>query len=204
MSKLYIVNMMIQNARLTLRGLSKSKAQRFRDEIERLRGTTNLTQEWLFNRIKRLLLPGNYIACETCGMATTFDGITIDHKVPRSSHLHYAGNIHAVENLELICSTCNSLKGQKTLPDFLEFLKERNEHILQLRKSASRSKDIVAPLLPHIGLGEQVFGRDTSIERLRYSKKHGKRGHRKSKGKISKHRRNGKSVSVRSAEPHNE
>lgn len=190
-----------QTARLTLRGLARSKAQRFRDEIERLRGHTNLTPEWLFNRVKRLLLPGNYIACETCGMATTFDGITIDHKVPRSSYLQYEGNIHAVENLELICSTCNSLKGQKTLPDFLDFLRQRNEYILQLRKSVGKTKDIVAPLFPSIGLGEQVFGPDTSIERFRTSKKYTKRANRKPKSKARKHRRHGKPAGIRDIQP---
>ena len=69
--------MQITTTRLTLKGLARSKALRFRDDIERMRGRTNLTPEWIYNRIKKLLLPGNYIACETCGMATTFEGITI-------------------------------------------------------------------------------------------------------------------------------
>jgi 5-methylcytosine-specific restriction endonuclease McrA len=151
--------------RLTLKGLAKSKAIRFRDEIERMRARTNLTPEWLYNRIRKLLLPGNYIACETCGMATTFEGITIDHKIPRTAHKHYNGNIHGVENLELVCPTCNSLKGQKTLPEFLEFLDERNKQILQLRKTIGR-KDILAPLFPRVGFGVQIFGPDNLLERL--------------------------------------
>lgn len=169
--------MQLNLARLTLKGLSKSKSQRFRDEIERMRGHTNLNPEWIYNRIKKLLLPGNYIACETCGIATTFEGVTIDHKVPRSAHKRYEGNVHGVENLELICSTCNSLKGQKTLYEFLEFLKHRNEQILQLRKTAGR-KDVVAPLFPAIGLGEQIFGPDISCDRIKANKKRNKKGPR--------------------------
>jgi hypothetical protein len=152
------------NARLTLKGLARSKAVRFRDEIERLRSHTNLTPEWLYNRIKKLLLPGNYIACETCGMATTFEGITIDHKIPRTAHQHYKGNIHGVENLELVCPTCNSLKAQKSLPEFLDFLNERNEQIIQLRKTAAK-RDILAPLFPQVGLGTRIFGTDNLLER---------------------------------------
>ncbi len=153
-----------------------------------MRGLTNLNPEWIYNRIKRLLLPGNYIACETCGMATTFEGITIDHKVPRAAHKHYEGNIHGVENLELICPTCNSLQGQKTLPDFLEFLTHRNEQIIQLRKSAGR-KDVVAPLFPTIGLGQQIFGPDTSSDRIKAHKTAAKRKNKRPKrGRPRNHR----------------
>jgi len=161
--------MQLNTARLTLKGLARSKAQRFRDDVERMRGHTNLTPEWIYNRIKKLLLPGNYIACETCGMATTFEGITIDHKVPRAAHKHYGGNIHGVENLELVCPTCNSLKGQKTLPEFLRMLQQRNEQIHQLQKSTGR-KDVVAPLFPTIGLGEHIFGPDLSCSRIKVYK----------------------------------
>jgi 5-methylcytosine-specific restriction endonuclease McrA len=157
--------MHVNASRLTLKGLARSKAVRFRDEIERMRAHTNLTPEWIFNRIKKLLLPGNYIACETCGMATTFEGITIDHKVPRTAHKHYHGNIHGVENLELVCPTCNSLKGQKSLSEYLAELEERNERIIQLRKTATK-RDILAPLFPQVGLGTRIFGADNLSERL--------------------------------------
>jgi hypothetical protein len=144
--------------RLTLRGLAASKAQRFQDDVARVRKKTNLTADWLYYRIKKLLLPGNFIACETCGMATTFEGITIDHKVPRSYHKKYKGNIHDVVNLELVCNSCNSLKGTKSLEDFINFLFKRNEEITELQK---HSNDIVAPLYPNIGLGLKIFNKDT-------------------------------------------
>ena len=157
--------MHVNAARLTLKGLARSKAIRFRDDVERLRGHTNLTPEWIYNRMKKLLLPGNYIACEACGMSTTWDGVTIDHKVPRTAHKHYKGNIHGVENLQLICPTCNSGKGQKLLHEYLKDLEDRNEQILQLRKTATK-RDIIAPLFPQVGLGTRIFGGDNMAERL--------------------------------------
>mgnify|MGYP001617563028 CR=1 FL=1 len=141
--------------RLTLRGLTAAKAQRFQDDVARIRKKTNLTADWLYYRIKKLLLPGNFIACETCGMATTFEGITIDHKVPRSYHKKYKGNIHDTANLQLVCSSCNSLKATKSLEDFIAFLFKRNEEITELQK---HSNDIIAPLYPNIGLGLKIFG----------------------------------------------
>lgn len=157
--------MHVNAARLTLKGLARSKAVRFRDEVERMRGHTNLTPEWIYNRMKKLLLPGNYIACEACGMSTTWEGVTIDHKVPRTAYKHYKGNIHGVENLQLICPTCNSGKGQKLQHEYLKDLEERNEQILQLRKSASK-REIIAPLFPQVGLGSRIFGSDNLMERL--------------------------------------
>jgi 5-methylcytosine-specific restriction endonuclease McrA len=171
--------MPINITRLTLKGLSKSKAVRFRDDVERLKGHTNLTPEWIYNRIKKLLLPGNYVACETCGMSTTFEGITIDHKVPRTARDTYKGNIHGVENLQLVCPTCNSLKGQKTLPEFIDFLKERNERLLIMKKTAG-NREILAPLFPNIGLGLSLFGPDGSIERVIAHKKRKRKKTRRS------------------------
>ena len=146
------------NGRLTLRGLVVSKVQRFQDDILRYRLTSNLTPEWLYNRIKRLMIPGNYVSCETCGMAMTFEGITLDHKVPRSLHKNYKGNVHNTDNLELICPTCNSMKGQRTLDEFLEELKTKNECILQLSHKHLRKEEIISPLYPKIGLGLELFG----------------------------------------------
>jgi hypothetical protein len=118
----------------------------------------------MFNRIKKLLAPGNYVYCETCGMLMTFEGITIDHKIPRASHKLYNGNIHNTENLELICPTCNSLKGQKTLSEFLKYLRERNAQIKGLIQT--NAKGIVAPLFPRIGLGQELF-KDRSENKIK-------------------------------------
>jgi 5-methylcytosine-specific restriction endonuclease McrA len=143
------------NGRLTLVGLCKSKVQRFTDDLQRERQKTNLTPQWMYNRIVKLMMPGNYVSCETCGMAMTFEGITIDHKFPRSKSEEYKGSIHNTENLELICPTCNSMKGQKSLDEFIKYLEERNSETKQLLKQGD--KVILAPLFPHPGLGREIF-----------------------------------------------
>jgi 5-methylcytosine-specific restriction endonuclease McrA len=148
------------NPRNLLIGLCESKVQRFKDDLIRERKHSNITPQWLYNRIKKLLAPGNYVHCETCGMLMTFEGITIDHKVPRSDHVNYNGNIHNTENLELICPTCNSLKGQKTLSEFLAYLQDRNNQTSFLIQHGT--KGIIAPMFPNIGMGIRLFGKDKS------------------------------------------
>lgn len=143
--------------RLTLKGLCEAKAQRFLEDVKRNGKHTDLTPQWIYERIKKLLIPGNYALCETCGIAVTFEGITIDHKVAKSDFRKYNGNVHNVENLHLICPSCNSMKGQKGLDEFLKFLEDRNKQILQLIHS--HPHEIIAPLFPTVGLGKQVFAK---------------------------------------------
>lgn len=168
---------MIDTKRLTLRGLAESKAQRFQDEMARGRTKSNLSADWLYYRMKKLLLPGNYIACETCGMATTFEGVTIDHKVPRSQYKDYKGNVHNTENLELICGSCNSMKNLRTLPEFLEELHQRNEAIMKMQRTC---KEIIAPVYPNVGLGQKIFGEDKSFKKIKQEQP---RKNKKSKNK---------------------
>jgi len=156
-------------AKLNLKELVLTKVQRFKDELIRNRTTTNLSEEWLYNRLKRLLLPGNYVACETCGMAVTWEGLTIDHKIPRSMQKYYRGNVHNVDNLEMICSCCNSLKGQKTLKEFLLQMQARNDDVTKLAKNIN---EIVAPMYPNIGLGLRIFGPDKSYKKYFPPKQH--------------------------------
>ena len=155
--------------RLQLHMLAVNKIKRFTDDISKRRGRSNITEEWLYNRLKKLLLPGNYIACETCGMWMNFDSITVDHKIPRSMHKQYLGNIHDVDNLNIICPACNSLKGQRTLQEFLEILKQRNDAIIDLRKQYRNSQNppIIAPLYPDVGIGLRLFGPDQSRKKLK-------------------------------------
>jgi 5-methylcytosine-specific restriction endonuclease McrA len=151
--------------RFSLKALAKNKVKRFTDDISKRNGKSNINEDWLYNRLKHLLQSGNFIACETCGMPMNWDAITIDHKVPRSFHRHYKGNIHNTENLNIICPSCNSLKGQRTLQEFLNVLKMRNEEIIKLAKSPN--PPIVAPLYPDIGIGLKLFGPDRSIRKLK-------------------------------------
>ena len=155
--------------RLQLKSLVANKIKRFPDDISKTWRSSNITEEWLYNRLKKLLLPGNYIACETCGMSMNFDSITLDHKVPRSMHKQYLGNIHDVDNLNIICPACNSLKGQRTLQEFLEILKQRNESIIELHKQYRNNNNppIIAPLYPDVGIGCKLFGADHSYKKLK-------------------------------------
>lgn len=95
-------------------------------------------------------------------MPTTFEGITIDHKIPRAQFKRYTGNVNNTLNLELICPSCNSMKGQRTLKEFLEYLNDLNHSILETRTRNHNPGDIVAPLFPAIGLGISRFGPDQS------------------------------------------
>lgn len=141
--------------RLTLKGLCDAKAQRFIEDVKRKGKNTDLTPQWIYERMRKLLIPGNYALCETCGIAVTFEGITIDHKVAKADFRKYNGNVHNVENLHLICPSCNSMKGQKGLEEFLKFLEDRNAQIRKLIQS--HPHEIIAPLFPEVGLGQKLF-----------------------------------------------
>jgi 5-methylcytosine-specific restriction endonuclease McrA len=158
--------------RLQLKPLATNKVKRFKDDIAKRGGNSDITESWLYDRMKRLLQTSGYIACETCGMPMTWDAITIDHKVPRSFNKIYKGNIHATDNLNIVCPACNSLKGQRTLQEFLEILHERQAEILALREQFKNNPQppIIAPLYPDIGLGLKIFGSDKSIKKLKQPK----------------------------------
>jgi 5-methylcytosine-specific restriction endonuclease McrA len=155
--------------RFSLKTLVKNKIKRFSDDIAKRNGHSNITEEWLYTRLKRLLLPGNFIACETCGMPMNWDALTIDHKVPRSFYKQYTGNIHNTDNLNIICPSCNSLKGLRTLPEFLTVLRFRQDEIIRLAQLHKNNPQppIMAPLYPDIGLGQKLFGVDKSSKRLK-------------------------------------
>jgi hypothetical protein len=155
--------------RFSLKALVTNKIKRFSDDISKRNGKSNITEEWLYNRLKQLLLPGNFIACETCGMPMTWDALTIDHKVPRSYYKRYRGNIHNTDNLNIICPACNSLKGQRTLPQFLTVLRARNDEIQKMAAPYRNQPQppIIAPMYPDIGLGLKIFGPDKAHKRLK-------------------------------------
>jgi 5-methylcytosine-specific restriction endonuclease McrA len=155
--------------RLQLKQLAANKVKRFQDDIGKRRGRSNITEEWLYNRLKKLLTSGNFITCETCGSLVTWDGITIDHKVPRAMHKQYLGNIHDTDNLNVICAACNSLKGQRTLQEFIEILKKRNEAIADLHTQYRNNPQppVIAPFYPDIAFGLKIFGPDRSQKKLK-------------------------------------
>ena len=61
--------------------------------------------------------------CNGCRIAFPFRNFTVDHVIPRSR-----GGTDHVDNLQLLCAACNSLKGNRTQAELIAALK-RNEII---------------------------------------------------------------------------
>ena len=55
--------------------------------------------------------------CNGCKIMFPFKNMTIDHVVPQSK-----GGSHHIENLQLLCNACNSMKGSKSQAEFLAAL----------------------------------------------------------------------------------
>ena len=58
--------------------------------------------------------------CAGCRVAFPFRNMTIDHIVPQSK-----GGTDHIDNLQLLCGACNSLKGNRDQTRFLADLKAR-------------------------------------------------------------------------------
>ena len=58
--------------------------------------------------------------CAGCEVLFPFRNFTIDHVVPRAR-----GGTDHVDNLQLLCNACNSVKGTKTQAEFLAALRSR-------------------------------------------------------------------------------
>ena len=58
--------------------------------------------------------------CAGCEVLFPFRNFTIDHIVPRAR-----GGTDHVDNLQLLCNACNSVKGTKTQAEFLAALRSR-------------------------------------------------------------------------------
>ena len=58
--------------------------------------------------------------CAGCKISFPFRNFTIDHIVPRAR-----GGTDHVDNLQLLCNACNSLKGTKTQAEFMAALQSR-------------------------------------------------------------------------------
>ena len=57
--------------------------------------------------------------CGGCNTLFDIRNFTIDHKVARSK-----GGTDHIDNLQLLCGACNSMKGTKTQKEFLVALKQ--------------------------------------------------------------------------------
>ena len=58
--------------------------------------------------------------CVGCEVLFPFRNFTVDHVVPKAR-----GGTDHIENLQLLCNACNSVKGTKTQAEFLAALRSR-------------------------------------------------------------------------------
>ena len=71
--------------------------------------------------------------CAGCEVAFPYRNFTIDHRVPRS-----AGGTDHIDNLQLLCGACNSVKGQRDHPALIAALEHRG--ILPARAKPAKAR----------------------------------------------------------------
>ncbi len=70
---------------------------------------------------KRVLFGVQEGVCAGCKILFGCPNLTIDHKIPKSK-----GGTGHMENLQLLCGACNSIKGDRSQEYLLARLKERS------------------------------------------------------------------------------
>ncbi len=60
--------------------------------------------------------------CNGCKVHFPFKNLTVDHNVPQSK-----GGTDHVENLQLLCGSCNSVKGDRDMPYLIAALKDSSK-----------------------------------------------------------------------------
>ena len=73
-----------------------------------------------YRKQKHVLFGRQEGVCNGCRIAFLFPNLTIDHVVPRSR-----GGTDHVDNLQLLCGACNSIKGDREMAYLMARLKER-------------------------------------------------------------------------------
>ena len=63
--------------------------------------------------------------CAGCRLAFPHPNFTVDHKVPKSK-----GGTGHIENLQLLCGACNSIKGNRTHEYLMDKLKKRSKGLV--------------------------------------------------------------------------
>ena len=73
-----------------------------------------------YRKQKHVLFGAQEGKCNGCRIAFLFPNLTIDHVIPKSR-----GGTDHVENLQLLCGACNSIKGDREMAYLMARLKER-------------------------------------------------------------------------------
>ena len=73
-----------------------------------------------YRKQKHVLFGEQEGMCAGCKILFPFPNLTIDHVVPRSK-----GGTDHLENLQLLCGACNSIKGDREMAYLMARLKER-------------------------------------------------------------------------------
>ena len=89
----------------------------YRDDIPR---RTDIEKPPPYRTQKHTLFGVQEGICAGCKVLFPFRNFTIDHVVPRAR-----GGTDHVDNLQLLCNACNSVKGTKTQAEFLAALRSR-------------------------------------------------------------------------------
>jgi len=85
--------------------------------------------------------------CPGCGREKFFDDFDLDHIVPRSK-----GGLDTDDNLQLLCSACNRLKGSRTMSELRTLLKTNEASWIpisgQLQGRSRCQRPVTAPQAP--------------------------------------------------------
>ena len=98
-------------------GLFHSRLVIARTDIPR---RTDIETPIPYRKQKHVLFGRQEGQCAGCKILFPFPNLTIDHVVPRSK-----GGTDHVENLQLLCAACNSIKGDRDMAYLMARLKER-------------------------------------------------------------------------------
>lgn len=64
-------------------------------------------------RMKPLLRNRDGLRCAHCRFEYDYEELAVDHIWPVSRADEFAGNVHSLDNLQLLCKSCNSRKGNQ-------------------------------------------------------------------------------------------
>ena len=98
-------------------GLFHSRLVTARTDIPR---RTDIETPIPYRKQKHVLFGRQEGKCTGCKIAFLYPNLTIDHVVPRSR-----GGTDHLENLQLLCGACNSIKGDREMAYLMARLKER-------------------------------------------------------------------------------